>query len=118
MRRCRPGWAIVRVGSQFQIGEALAYDEADGDGGVDVAAGDVADGEGHGEEREAKGEGYTDEAYAQLGLAAAMTALPQPPKTSQNVPKNSAAARFESGMCRTPSFRYGFCVAIRPGVVL
>jgi len=30
-----------------------------------------------------------------LGNAAAKTALPQPPKTSQKVPKNSAAARFE-----------------------
>jgi hypothetical protein len=32
------------------------------------------------------------------GKAAARTALPQPPKTSQKVPKNSAAARFESGI--------------------
>jgi hypothetical protein len=30
--------------------------------------------------------------------AAAKTAAPQPPKTSQKVPKNSAAARFESGI--------------------
>ena len=32
------------------------------------------------------------------GNAAASTALPQPPKTSQNVPKNSANNRFDSGM--------------------
>src|SRR4051812_1239221 len=31
-----------------------------------------------------------------VGIAAARTALPQPPKTSQNVPRNSAAARLES----------------------
>jgi hypothetical protein len=30
------------------------------------------------------------------GNAAARTALPHPPKTNQNVPKNSAAARFPS----------------------
>ena len=29
-----------------------------------------------------------------FGNAAANTALPQPPKTNQNVPKNSAVARF------------------------
>ena len=32
------------------------------------------------------------------GKAAARTALPQPPKTSQNVPMNSASIRFLSGM--------------------
>ena len=32
------------------------------------------------------------------GKAADSTALPQPPNTSQKVPTNSAAARFESGM--------------------
>jgi hypothetical protein len=30
------------------------------------------------------------------GYAAEITALPHPPKTNQNVPKNSAAARFPS----------------------
>src|SRR6516164_2568651 len=33
-----------------------------------------------------------------LGKAAARTALPQPPSTSQNVPKNSAPQRFPSDM--------------------
>jgi hypothetical protein len=32
------------------------------------------------------------------GNAAANTAEPHPPKTNQNVPKNSAAARFPIGM--------------------
>src|SRR5512140_1103818 len=32
------------------------------------------------------------------GKAAASTALPHPPSTSQNVPTNSAATRFERGM--------------------
>ena len=38
------------------------------------------------------------------GNAAARTALPQPPSTSQNVPTNSAPSFFESGMC-PPWFR-------------
>src|ERR1700733_294593 len=33
-----------------------------------------------------------------LGKPAARTALPQPPKTSQNVPKSSAAARLDKDM--------------------
>ena len=33
-----------------------------------------------------------------FGKAAASTALPQPPSTSQNVPMNSAASRFVRGM--------------------
>src|ERR1035441_4811992 len=36
------------------------------------------------------------------GKAADSTALPQPPRTSQKVPKNSAAARFDSGMDAAP----------------
>src|SRR5271168_1490025 len=36
------------------------------------------------------------------GKPAARTAVPQPPKTSQKVPKNSAAARFERGI-RSPA---------------
>src|ERR1019366_8977790 len=43
------------------------------------------------------------------GKAAATTALPQPPRTSQKVPMNSAAARFDSGMVTSPlrSWRRG-----------
>jgi hypothetical protein len=33
-----------------------------------------------------------------FGNAAANTALPQPPKTSQKVPMNSAVRRFDRGM--------------------
>src|ERR1700744_4998301 len=36
------------------------------------------------------------------GKAAASTALPQPPKTSQNVPKNSAIARLVSDIDLPP----------------
>ena len=36
------------------------------------------------------------------GKAAASTALPQPPSTSQKVPRNSAAKRFEMGMFFLP----------------
>ena len=40
------------------------------------------------------------------GKAAARTALPHPPKTSQKVPKNSANARFDSGIVTTSFFPY------------
>jgi hypothetical protein len=36
------------------------------------------------------------------GKPAAKTALPQPPKTNQNVPNTSAISRFDKGM--EPSF--------------
>lgn len=36
------------------------------------------------------------------GNAAAITALPQPPRTSQNVPKNAANMRFVSDCIRDP----------------
>src|SRR5271155_1643793 len=41
------------------------------------------------------------------GNAAAKTAEPQPPKTSQKVPKNSAAARFERCM-ESPALSCGW----------
>src|SRR5262245_6694672 len=37
------------------------------------------------------------------GKAAASTALPQPPKTNQNVPMNSATERLARDMGRSPS---------------
>ena len=55
------------VGGQLGDGEAPGGDQADGDSGVEMAAGDVADGEGHGEDGEAEGEGHTDEADSQVG---------------------------------------------------
>ena len=45
---------------------AAADDEADGDGRVQVAAGDVADGVGHGQHGEAEGERDADEADAEV----------------------------------------------------
>lgn len=57
------------VGAEFGDGEALADDEADGDGRVEMAAGDVSDSEGHGKERQTKGESDSDEAYAQLWVS-------------------------------------------------
>ena len=44
------------VGRQFAGREALCDDQADRDGGVEMAAGDVADGECHGKHGEAEGE--------------------------------------------------------------
>ena len=53
-----------------QLGErkALARYEADGDGGIEVASGDVADGEGHGEQGEAEGQGDTGKTDAKTGV--------------------------------------------------
>ena len=63
-----------------------------------MATGDVPDRVGHREDREPEGERDAEQADATCGNAAARTALPQPPKTSQNVPNNSAVTRFDSGM--------------------
>jgi hypothetical protein len=40
------------------------------------------------------------------GNAAASTALPQPPKTSQNVPMNSAASFLTKGMVDSDFWRF------------
>ena len=48
------------VGAKFGGWKALADYKAYGDGWVEVAAGDVADGEGHSEDCESEGEGNTD----------------------------------------------------------
>ena len=55
------------VGAKFRGGEALADDEADGDCRVEVAAGDVANGEGHSENCESEGEGNADEGDTEMG---------------------------------------------------
>jgi len=55
------------VGAKFRGGEALADDETDGDCGVEVAAGDVANGEGHSENCEPEGEGNADEGNTEMG---------------------------------------------------
>ena len=74
--------------------EAAAGPQAERHRRVEMAAGDVADGIGHGEHGEAEGERDAGEADADdRESAAASTALPQPPSTSQNVPKNSAPRR-------------------------
>src|SRR5664279_2914717 len=46
-----------------------------------------------------------------FGNAAASTALPQPPITSQNVPKNSAVARLVNDIC-FPSDEELYCSAV------
>src|SRR6516225_4147104 len=47
-----------------------------------------------------------------FGKAAASTALPHPPKTSQKVPTNSAAARLDSGIQTTPFLMDEDCFAV------
>ncbi len=63
-----------------------------------MAAGDVSNGIGHGQHRHPKAKETPANPMPSSGYAAASTALPQPPKTSQNVPKNSAMTRFEMGI--------------------
>ena len=59
------------VGNHLRFRMPSADDQPDGDRRIEVAAGDVADGVGHGQHREAEGERDTDEADAQAdgGLA-------------------------------------------------
>jgi len=66
--------------------------------GVQVAPRDVADRECHRKHRKTECQGNSQEADSTPGKAAASTALPQPPSTSQNVPINSAVARLVSDM--------------------
>ena len=78
-----------------------------------MSAGDMTDGVSHSDDREPESQCHSKEADAQLVGAAAILglgdlfgrkmALPQPPKTNQNVP-NSSAPNFEASdddlMCR------------------
>ena len=95
-RRNRAEHLNDNVGQEILGVEAATDIETDADGGVEMTAGYVADGISHGEDREAKGERHANEPDAHLRKAAANTALPQPPKTSQKVPMNSAVRRFVS----------------------
>ena len=101
-RRGEPptSWASTSQGEHVLAGEPAAGGEPDGDRGVDVRAGDVADGVGHGEHGEAEGQRDAVEADS----LPAMTAAPQPPKTSQNVPRNSAAIRRGMGCMGRSTF--------------
>ena len=53
---------------------------------------------GHGQHGQAEGQGDAVEPDPDMGKAAARTALPQPPKTSQKVPRSSASVRWASGI--------------------
>lgn len=66
-----------------------------------MTAGNVADGEGHGQHCKAEGESNTENADTE-GELAASTALPQPPRTSQKVPINSAPMRLPRDMLMNP----------------
>ena len=79
------------IGADVLRREAPAGGKPDRHGRVEVAARDVADGVGHRQHRQAEGERDAEEPDADLGKGAAITALPQPAKVSQNVPMASAA---------------------------
>lgn len=59
-----------------------------------MAAGDVPDRVGHGDDAEPERQRHADKANADLGNPAAITALPQPAKVNQNVPIISARYLF------------------------
>ena len=52
------------VGNQIGSREALAYDQAKADGGIQMSAGNVSDGERHREDSEAEGQGHARESDA------------------------------------------------------
>ena len=78
-------WATMYAG--FLSGETSAGDEAERHCRVQVAAGDVADGEGHGEHGEAERERDAHVADADSGTVPpalrARTAAPQPPNEAR-----------------------------------
>lgn len=55
------------VGNKLGGREAFAYNQPQADSGVQVAAGDVSDGEGHGEDGETEGQRHAGESYAERG---------------------------------------------------
>jgi len=63
-----------------------------------MAARNVTDRIGHGQDSGSEGQGHAIKSNAELGKAAASTALPHPPNTSQNVPIDSAIARLDRFM--------------------
>ena len=55
------------VGGEFAGWETTSDGEADGDRGVDVSAGNVTDGVGHGQQRQTKHQADAQESDAQIG---------------------------------------------------
>ena len=88
------------VGGDVLPREAPRRRQPQGDGGVEVAAGDVADGVRHRQHGEPEGEGDAEETDAQtspLRNVAASTAVPHPVSTRTKVPRNSAVSRWTVG---------------------
>jgi hypothetical protein len=85
--------------------ETAAGPQADADRRIEVRAGDMAERIGAGHHGQAEGERYAEEPDTQRIAVtpnlAASTALPQPPRTSQNVPRDSAD-NLPMLMCCTP----------------
>jgi hypothetical protein len=59
-----------------------------------MPARDVTDGIGHGQDRQAEGHRHTDEADPEFGETGGNNGAAKAPKTSQNLPKNSAESFF------------------------
>jgi hypothetical protein len=79
--------------------EPLSRPQPNRYGGVEMTPRDMPNRVGHdGQDREPEGQRHPDEPNPRVGKAAARTAPPQPPNTSQNVPTSSATDRFMSDM--------------------
>ena len=87
---------------QVFCGKPSANNETKRDRRIEVTAADMADGISHGQNRQTGYERNAQQADAHIrecscqngAAAAAKTALPQPPKTNQKVPTNSAINLF------------------------
>ncbi len=80
------------VGEDVLRLESPAGEEAERDGRIEVGARDVADGVGHRTTVSPKASDTPTKPMPSSGNAAARTALPHPPNTSQNVPSASATS--------------------------
>jgi hypothetical protein len=78
-----------------------------------MATGDVPDSVGHGQYSQTKRQRNANKSDAEIGNAAARTAEPHPPNTSQNVPKNSPIVFFVRDMMDSPQWDGNAARAVR-----
>src|SRR5947207_751124 len=99
----RAGQLSQDVGQQLAGRSAAAGEQADRNRRVEMSARDAADRIGHRHDGQPKRSATPTRPMPISGNLAAKTALPQPPKTSQKVPMNSAPSFLDNGMAATPS---------------